>query len=67
MTLQKKATVVASLTSVLLIVVKLTIGLLSGSVAVLASAIDSVLDLIVSMFNFFAISKSEESEDEKFN
>jgi cation diffusion facilitator family transporter len=67
MTLQKKATVVASLTSVLLIVVKLTIGLVSGSVAVLASAIDSVLDLIVSMFNFFAISKSEESEDEKFN
>ena len=67
MTLQKKATVVASSTSVVLIIIKLTIGLLSGSVAVLASAIDSVLDLIVSMFNFFAITKSEEKEDSKFN
>ncbi len=67
MTLQKRATVVASMTSILLIVVKVLIGVLSGSVAVLASAIDSVLDLIVSMFNFFAVTKSEDSEDEKFN
>lgn len=67
MTLQKKATVVASLTSTLLILIKLTIGLLSGSVAVLASAIDSVLDLIVSLFNFFAVTKSEQPADSKFN
>ena len=67
MTAQKKATVVASSTSVLLIVIKLIIGILSGSVAVLASAIDSVLDLIVSLFNFFAITKAEEKEDSRFN
>ncbi len=67
MTLQKKATVVASATSTLLIIIKLAIGILSGSVAVLASAIDSVLDLIVSMFNFFAVTKSEKPADETFN
>ncbi len=67
MTQQKRATVVSSSVSVVLIVIKLILGILSGSVAVLASAIDSVLDLIVSLFNFFAISKAEESEDEKFN
>lgn len=40
---------------------------MSGSVAVLASAIDSVLDLIVSAFNCFAITKSEQPADKKFN
>jgi len=67
MTLQKKATIIASATATLLVVMKLFIGILSGSVAVLASAIDSVLDLIVSAFNYFAISKAEQPADEKFN
>lgn len=67
MTLQRKATIVASFTATLLIFIKLTIGILSGSVAVLASAIDSVLDLIVSAFNYFAIRKSEQPADETFN
>ncbi len=67
MTLQKKATVVSSGVAAVLIAVKMTIGFLSGSVAVLASAIDSVLDLIVSAFNYFAISKSEKPADDMFN
>lgn len=67
MTLQKKATIVASATATLLIVLKLFVGILSGSVAVLASAIDSVLDLIVSAFNYFAITKSEQPATQKFN
>ncbi len=67
MTLQKKATVVSSLTAIVLIIIKLTIGIISGSVAVLASAIDSVLDLIVSAFNYFAINTSEQPADEDFN
>jgi len=67
MTLQKKATVVSSATATILIVIKLFIGLLSGSVAVLASAIDSVLDLIVSAFNYFAITKAEQPANKKFN
>ena len=67
MTLQKKATIISSLTAAILIVIKLAIGILSGSVAVLASAIDSILDLIVSAFNYFAISKAEKPADEQFN
>jgi len=67
MTLQKKATIVSSLTASILIIIKLAIGVLSGSVAVLASAIDSILDLIVSAFNYFAISKAETPADEQFN
>ena len=67
MTLQKKATVVSSATAGLLIIIKLTIGILSGSVAVIASAIDSVLDLIISAFNYFAINKAEQPADETFN
>lgn len=67
MTLQKKATVISSATAGLLIIIKLTIGILSGSVAVLASAIDSVLDLIISAFNYFAINKAEQPANETFN
>jgi lipid A ethanolaminephosphotransferase len=57
---QKKATLVSSSVATVLLLVKLVIGVASGSVAVLASAIDSLLDMLVSIFNFFAIKKSEE-------
>ena len=67
MTLQKKATLISSATATLLIVIKLFIGIMSGSVAVLASAIDSVLDLIVSAFNYFAITKAEQPANKTFN
>ncbi len=63
---QKKATVVSTSVAIVLVVVKLTIGIASGSIAVLASAIDSLLDSVVSLFNFFAIKKSEEHPDEMF-
>lgn len=67
MTLQKKATVVSSSVAAFLTLMKLAIGIMSGSVAVLASAIDSVLDMFVSLFNYFAISNSEKPADEHFN
>ena len=67
MTLQKKATVVSSSVAALLTIIKLVIGIASGSVAVLASAIDSVLDMFVSLFNYFAISNSEKPADSEFN
>ena len=67
MTSQKKATVVSSSVAALLTLIKLAIGLASGSVAVLASAIDSVLDMFVSIFNYFAISNSEKPADKIFN
>lgn len=63
---QKRATLVSSSVATILLMIKLVIGVASGSVAVLASAIDSLLDMFVSMFNFFAIKKSEEDPDEAY-
>ncbi len=67
MTLQKKATVVSTSVAAILTLIKLVIGIASGSVAVLASAVDSVLDMFVSLFNYFAISNSEKPADKDFN
>lgn len=67
MRLEKKATVVSTSVAALLVLMKMTVGLLSGSIAVLASAIDSLLDLTVSMFNYFALSSAEKDPDDDFN
>ena len=67
MTPQKKATLVSSSVAAILTLIKLVVGVASGSVAVLASAIDSGLDMFVSIFNYFAISKSEKPADKTFN
>ncbi|WP_200762222.1 cation diffusion facilitator family transporter [Nitrosophilus alvini] len=67
MTLQKGATVIASIVAGILVIIKLVIGIMSGSVAVLASAIDSILDIFVSMFNYFALHNAEKPPSEKFN
>lgn len=64
---QKKATVVSSSVAAILTLIKLVIGIASGSVAVLASAVDSILDMFVSVFNYFAISNSEKPADKIFN
>jgi cation diffusion facilitator family transporter len=67
MSAQRRATVIATSAAALLTLVKLIIGILSGSVAVIASAIDSILDMAISVFNFFAIKKAEEHPNELFN
>jgi cation diffusion facilitator family transporter len=67
MRLEKKATVVSTSVAAILVIMKMTVGVLSGSIAVLASAIDSLLDLLVSLFNFFALSHTEKNPDEDFN
>lgn len=67
MRIEKKATIVSSSTAAVLVLFKLVVGIMSGSVAVLASAIDSLLDLSVSVFNFFALHQSERKPDETFN
>jgi len=63
---QKRATIVASIVAISLTILKFVIGIASGSVAVLASAIDSLLDTLISVFNFFAIKKSEEKATAEF-
>ena len=67
MRLEKKATVVSTSVATLLVLMKMTVGLLSGSIAVLASAIDSLLDLTVSLFNYFALNSAEKDPDDDFN
>lgn len=67
MRIEKKATLISSSVAFVLVTLKLTVGIISGSVAVLASAIDSLLDLVVSAFNYFALHNSDKEPDEKFN
>lgn len=67
MRLEKKATIVSTSVAGLLVIMKMTVGILSGSIAVLASAIDSMLDLIVSLFNYFALHTAEKSPDDQFH
>lgn len=67
MRLEKKATVVATSVAALLVIMKMTVGVLSGSISVLASAIDSLLDLTVSLFNYFALHNAEKNPDENFH
>ena len=67
MRLEKQATVVSTSVAAILVVIKMTVGILSGSIAVLASAIDSLLDLIVSLFNYFALHNAEKNPDDNFH
>ena len=67
MRLEKKATLVSTSVAALLVIMKMTVGVLSGSIAVLASAIDSLLDLIVSLFNYFALHNAEKNPDDNFH
>ena len=67
MSLQKTATVVSSITAFILLIIKFTVWIFSWSISVLSSAIDSLLDLCVSIFNYFAVHNAEKKADSKFN
>ncbi|TQR31860.1 cation transporter [Campylobacter sp. MIT 99-7217] len=65
--LAQKATIVASLCALFLALIKFIVGMLSSSVAVLASAIDSLMDFVISIFNFLALKKSSQKANENYN
>lgn len=67
MRIEKKATITSTSVAAVLVIIKMTFGILSGSIAVLASAIDSFLDLSVSAFNYYALHNAEKPADDKFN
>ena len=67
MSLARKATMIASFCALVLACVKFVAGLLSGSVAVLSSAIDSLMDFAISAFNFLALKKSSQGANENYN
>lgn len=52
-------------TAVSLATLKFIVGILSGSIAVLSSAIDSLLDMLMSSVNFLAIRHAEQPADER--
>ena len=59
------ATVVSISVAIFLTLLKTAFGLMSGSLAIIASAVDSGLDIISSGINYYAIKKSEEPPDDK--
>jgi cation diffusion facilitator family transporter len=55
---------VSVVTATALAVMKLAAGLLTGSLAVITSAVDSLLDILMSGVNFMAIRQAEQPPDE---
>jgi ferrous-iron efflux pump FieF len=60
---KQSATVISLSTAVMLAVVKLIGGIATGSVSVIASAVDSILDIGSSTLNYFAIKQAEQPPD----
>ena len=48
-------------------ILKIIIGYIDGSLIVLASALDSFVDVLISLFNYFALKKSLSPSNEYFN
>lgn len=62
-----RATVTAMVVALILVVIKVTVGILSGAMVLIASAVDSGLDFLVSAFNHFAVRNAERPSDSRFN
>jgi len=58
-----RATKVAITVAFCLAVSKAVVGFVTGSLSILSSAVDSILDIAASLFNFIALKKSEEPAD----
>lgn len=67
MNLQKRATIFATITAFFLMIIKFVVGFLSGSIAIISSAIDSLLDMCMSIFNLFAVHTAEKDPDHVYN
>jgi ferrous-iron efflux pump FieF len=63
----RRATFVTTSVSLGLVLLKTAAGVATGSVAVLASAVDSMLDFLVSLFNAFAVRGAEKPRDHEHN
>lgn len=63
----KHTILIVSFTAFILAILKLIFAVISGSVVILASAIDSLFDILFSLLNFFAIKKIESPSNRYFN
>ena len=64
---EKKAIVFANIAAIILVIIKLTAWILTWSMAVLSSALDSMLDFLVSSVNIYILKKSWQKECENYN
>ncbi|NLK66903.1 MAG: cation transporter [Campylobacteraceae bacterium] len=67
MNLKTKAPLVAGVSAFILANVKLLVGVLSGSMAVISSAMDSIMDSLISAANYIAADKADKAPDTQFN
>lgn len=58
------AAIVSVVSNSVLIVLKLTAGLITGSIAILTEAVHSAIDLIASIVALYSIRKADEPADE---
>lgn len=58
---------VASVTALVLVTLKLGVGFATGTLSLLASAADSAFDLIISLFNYLVLKTSDKPSDEDYN
>ena len=65
--LEKRAPIIATSVAFFLAIIKFIVWIISGSVALLSSAMDSLLDTWVSIFNYFAIKFSLDPADREHN
>jgi len=65
--LEQKAPIIAMSVAFFLAIIKFIVWIFSGSIAILSSAVDSLLDSLVSIFNYFAIRYSKEEADREHN
>ena len=61
---KQKASAFAVVSALILSLAKFSVGLISGSMAVVASGLDSLLDVFMSAMNLYAIRKAAEPADE---
>jgi cation diffusion facilitator family transporter len=61
---KRRASLISVLTVLSLIVLKVAVALISGSLGILAQAADSVLDLVAAVLAFFAVRIAEQPADE---
>lgn len=67
MKLENKAIRFAGIGAALLAVIKFIFWIISGSMVLIASAVDSLLDLMVSLFNLFALKEAKKPADHDHN
>lgn len=64
MDVKQKASLFAALTALVLAASKFAVGIASGSLAIISSSLDSLLDVFMSGMNFFAIRKAGKPADD---